>query len=473
MRQPHGVGDPTFYRSPAHAVAAPAERLAYVAAFDRTATRPDALLTVDVDPGSSSYGRIVGWSDMPTRGDELHHFGWNACSSALAHEGHDMTGLQRRYLLLPGLRSSNIHIFDTHPDPRRPTLARTVHATELAEKAGYSRPHTLHCGPTGIYLSCLGGADGSDGPGGIALLDHDTFDVLGAWETDRGPQHLAYDAWWHLNQNTLVTSEWGTPSMIEDGVVPELLLKSAYGHALHFWDLAEGRHLQRVDLGEHHQMVLELRPSHDPEARWGFAGVVVSTQDLSASVWRWHRDGDIWTADKVITIPAERADPELLPPVLKPFGAVPPLVTDINLTVDDRFLYVSCWGTGELKQYDVSDPSAPREVASVRLGGIVGRATHPALPGQPLAGGPQMVEVSRDGRRVYLTNSLYGSWDDQFYPDDVGAWMAKIDTDPEAGGGLAIDERFFLHGEDFRGLRVHQVRLQGGDSSSDSYCYRC
>ena len=30
-------------------------------------------------------------------GDELHHFGWNACSSALKHEGHNMDGLARRY----------------------------------------------------------------------------------------------------------------------------------------------------------------------------------------------------------------------------------------------------------------------------------------------------------------------------------------------------------------------------------------
>ena len=220
--------------------------------------------------------------------------------------------------------------------------------------------------------------------------------------------------------------------MIEDGLVPELLLGQKYGHPLHFWDLAEGRHLQTVDLGAEHQMVLELRPSHDPEATWGFVGVVVSTEDLSASVWRWHREGDEWTADKVITIPAEPADPADLPPALKPFGAVPPLVTDIDLSVDDRFLYVSCWGTGELKQYDVSDPAHPREVGSVRLGGIVRRTAHPAAPDEPLAGGPQMVEVSRDGRRIYVTNSLYGAWDDQFYPDGVGAWMAKIDTDPSA-----------------------------------------
>jgi methanethiol oxidase len=464
--------DPTFYRTAADAIAAPPERLAYVAAFDRTAERPDALTVIDVDPASDGYGRVVGWADLPTRGDELHHFGWNACSSAFAHAGHHIDGLQRRYLLLPGLRSSRIHVFDTQPDPAQPTLVRSIAAAELAAKANYSRPHTLHCGPDGIFLSCLGSGGEDQGPGGIALLDHDSFDVLRAWETDHGPQYMSYDAWWHLGQNTLVTSEWGTPSMIENGLQPDLLLAHKYGHALHFWDLAKGCHLQTVDLGEQHQMVLELRPSHDPQATWGFVGVVVSTEDLSASVWRWHRGGDRWTADKVITIPAEPAEVGALPPALQPFGAVPPLVSDINLSVDDRFLYVSCWATGELKQYDVSDPAHPKETGSVRLGGVTGRVAHPAAPSQPLAGGPQMVEVSRDGKRVYFTNSLYGAWDDQFFPDGVGAWMAKLDTDPDAGGGLRIDERFFPHGEDFRGLRVHQVRLQGGDASSDSYCYR-
>jgi methanethiol oxidase len=80
------------------------------------------------------------------------------------------------------------------------------------------------------------------------------------------------------------------------------------------------------------------------------------------------------------------------------------------------------------------------------------------------------VEVSRDGRRVYVTNSLYGVWDDIFYPDGVGAWVAKLDADPD-GGGIAPDPRFFPSGDAFRGLRVHQTRLQAGDASSDSYCF--
>ena len=122
-----------------------------------------------------------------------------------------------------------------------------------------------------------------------------------------------------------------------------------------------------------------------------------------------------------------------------------------------------------MKQFDVSDPANPKQTGSVRLGGIIDRTPHPAAAEMPLSGGPQMVEVSRDGRRVYFTNSLYGAWDDQFYPDGVGAWMVKLDADPN--GGITLDERFFPHGNDFNGRRVHQVRLQGGDASSDSYCY--
>ncbi len=179
------------------------------------------------------------------------------------------------------------------------------------------------------------------------LLDCESFDPLGAWEVDRGPQKFAYDFWWHLGYDTLLTSEWGSPSMFEQGVVPEKLLGREYGHAMHVWDLRHRNHLRTLDLGDEHQMVLELRPAHDPRKAYGFVGVVVSVEDLSASVWLWHRDGGDWRIQKVITIPAEPADAELLPPLLKGFGAVPPLVTDINLSLDDSTLYVSCWGTGD------------------------------------------------------------------------------------------------------------------------------
>jgi len=88
---------------------------------------------------------------------------------------------------------------------------------------------------------------------------------------------------------------------------------------------------------------------------------VVSLKDLSSSIWMWHRSNGNWDIRKVIEIPAEPADPDMLPPMLKGFKAVPPFVTDLDLSTDDRFLYVSCWGSGEFIQYDVSDPFNPQK----------------------------------------------------------------------------------------------------------------
>jgi selenium-binding protein 1 len=446
------------------AMAAPPEGLAYVVVLNPDGdSRPDALAVLDVNPASSTYSQVVGRVEMPNPGDELHHFGWNACSAALCpYAPHPH--VERRYLIVPGLRSSRIHILDTKPDPRRPQIVKVIEPEALAARTGYSRPHTIHCGPDGIYVSALGAPNG-DGPGGIFIMDHETFEPLGRWEMDRGPQYLAYDFWWHLGYDTMITSEWGTPNMVEQGLNGELLLNSRYGHQIHVWDLRRRRHLQALDLGAEHQMVLELRPAHDPSKAYGFVGVVVSLKDLSASIWLWHRENDAWKIRKVIEIPAEPADPDQLPPILKDFKAVPPLITDINLSLDDRFLYVSCWGTGELRQYDVSDPFNPKQTGSVHLGGIVRQATHPKAGG-PLNGGPQMVEVSRDGRRVYFSNSLYLPWDAQFYPEGIRGWVAKLDVNPE--GGIALDPNFFV---DFGTERPHQIRLEGGDASSDSYCY--
>jgi len=470
---PQWTPDPTFYPSPKMAAEAPPEELAYVAMLAPRNGRPDAMGVVELDSESAAYGELIGEVPMPSPGDELHHFGWNACSSCLSpYASHPHA--ERRFLLVPGITSSRITVLDTKPDPRNPQLVKVIDAETIAKKTGYAAPHTTHCGPDGIYINALGAANG-DGPGGIFVLDHDTLDVRGPWERDRGPQYLAYDFWWHLGYDTVITSEWGTPNMVKDGLDPELLLAGKYGHALHVWDLRSRSHRKTLDLGSQHQMALELRPAHDPRRAYGFAGVVISLEDLSASVWLWYLDGakgngsGEWKVRKVIEIPPEPADPDDLPPILKGFKAVPPLVTDLNLSVDDRYLYVSCWGTGELRRYDVSDPFNPRPAGSARIGGIVGRTPHPKNPTKALNGGPQMVEISRDGRRVYLTNSLYSPWDEQFYPDGIRSWMAKIDVARGPGGGMAFDRSFLVEFEE--GLRAHQVRLQGGDASSDSFCF--
>jgi selenium-binding protein 1 len=76
------------------------------------------------------------------------------------------------------------------------------------------------------------------------------------------------------------------------------------------------------------------------------------------------------------------AGPDDLSPALKPFGAVPPLISDIDLSVDDRWLYVSCSSTGELEQYDVSDPFEPRKSGMASSAASSGGSRRPP-PGHP------------------------------------------------------------------------------------------
>ena len=443
--------DPTFYPSPKLAMKAPREKLAYVAClYEGTGVdKNDFIAVIDVDEKSPTYSKIIGKVEMPYKGDELHHFGWNACSSSLCPNGNP--ALERRYLVVPGLRSSRIYIIDVKTNPIKPKIVKIVEPKEVIERSGYSRLHTVHCGPNGIYISALGNSEG-EGPGGILVLDHFTFDVLGKWEMDRGDQYFAYDFWWNLPNEVMVTSEWGVPNTIENGLKLEDL-KEGYGNRIHFWDLQRRRKIQSLTLGEENRMALELRPFHDPTKLMGFVNIVVSTKDLSSSVWLWYYEDKKWNAEKVIEIPAEKSEGNL-PEILRPFNLIPPLVTDIDLSLDDRYLYVSCWGTGEVRKYDVSNPFKPVLVGKVKIGGI----------GNSKTGGPQMLEISRDGKRVYVTNSLYSTWDNQFYPEGIRGWMIKLNSEE----GLSQDKDFFV---DFGEARAHQVRLSGGDASSDSYCY--
>jgi selenium-binding protein 1 len=138
--------DQTFYPSPRMAMQGPQEKLGYVAVFNPEPKngRHDAMCVLDLDPTSPTYSQIVGRTEMPGVGDELHHFGWNACSAALCpYSPHPH--VERRYLMVPGLRSSRIHILDTKPDPLAPKIVKVIEAKEIAERAGYSRPHTFHC----------------------------------------------------------------------------------------------------------------------------------------------------------------------------------------------------------------------------------------------------------------------------------------------------------------------------------------
>ena len=297
-------------------------------------------------------------------------------------------------------------------------------------------------------------------------MDCETFEIIGIYELDRGQQDKQYDFWWNLPQNYMVSSEWGLPPQYENGVVPEDLVGGKYGHKIHFWDLRARKNIQTIDLGENYQMALEIRPAHDPAKSYGFCGAVADNTNLQGAIFTWWRGDDgKWNAMKTISIDPRPEDTENLPELLKGFGAVPVLVTDIDLSLDDKYLYVACWGIGEMHQYDVSDPFNPVLAGKVELGGVARETKHPN--GKEFLYGPQMVEVSRDGKRVYWTNSLYSTWDTQFYPHHEGGQMVMANVGKD--GGLTLDPNFYINFPE--NMRAHQIRLEGGDCSTDSFCY--
>ncbi|XP_027488767.1 methanethiol oxidase-like, partial [Corapipo altera] len=189
------------------------------------------------------------------------------------------------------------------------------------------------------------------------------------------------------------------------------------------------------------------------------------------------QNGD-WAAEKVIEVPSKKVQGWLLPDM-------PGLITDILISLDDRFLYFSNWLHGDVRQYDISDRRRPRLVGQVFLGGSIARGgpvtvledkelqcqPEPfVIQGKKVPGGPQMLQLSLDGKRLYVTSSLYSAWDKQFYPDLLreGSVMLQIDVDTERGG-LAVNPNFLVDfGKEPDGPALaHEMRYPGGDCTSD------
>ena len=125
--------DPTFHASPKLAMEAPPESFAYSVLLSPDFSKPDALAVIDVKPGSPTCGKIVHTVTMPNKGDEFHHFGWNAWSSSLSPlTGHAF--LERRYLIIPGMRSSRIYIVDTKPDPTKASIHKIVSTSSFRSR---------------------------------------------------------------------------------------------------------------------------------------------------------------------------------------------------------------------------------------------------------------------------------------------------------------------------------------------------
>src|SRR6201998_4894336 len=125
--------DPTFTHSRKLAMKAAPENFAYTLLLSPDFSQPDALAVIDAKPGSPTYSQVVHTVTMPAKGEEFHHFGWNACSSALSPlAGHSF--LERRYLIIPSIRSSRVYVVDTKPDPTQAKIHKIIEPEEVFKK---------------------------------------------------------------------------------------------------------------------------------------------------------------------------------------------------------------------------------------------------------------------------------------------------------------------------------------------------
>src|SRR5262245_31603661 len=227
------AADSPGFATPAEAMKGPREKLLFVTCtYANTGVeKPDYLAVVDADPESKSYSQVLHRLSMPKAGDELHHFGWNICSSCHGKPG------DRRYLIVPGLKSGRIHVIDAK-NPLDLKMHKVIEPEEIAKAADLSAPHTVHCLPTGeIMLSMSGNARG-DAPGGFLLLN-DKYEIAGRWEKDATGMNFNYDFWYQPQANVMVSSEWAAPKTFAPGPNFDDVKAGKYGRKVHLWNWKE------------------------------------------------------------------------------------------------------------------------------------------------------------------------------------------------------------------------------------------
>ena len=367
------------------------ESLLYVSTVSVGGEDPDFILVVGADPDKPGYGEIIDRVDMPGIGDELHHYGFNAFVTRM---------------LVPGLFSGRLHLIDIASDPAHPTI-ESYH-DDLVPDSGYTVPHTVIAMPDGGYvLTMIGSASESTAPGGMVRLDADArfvepFGPPAERDPADAPPTYMYDVGINLLRNRMITTTFGLPGDVAGGInVPGL------GSEVSVWDYQTREVLQVVDIGPQ-TGALEVRWLNEPGSTIGFTNAPGTSE-----IWRW-QDIDLdghYEFEVAITLPA---------------GSVP---TDMLISRDDKYLYVSNWVGSNVMQYDITDPFDPQFVAQV------------PVPDS------QMMRLSPDNRRLYVTNSLLSTWDDSEFPEGVkrnqsyGIFLIDIDHE---NGGMELDPDFHI-----------------------------
>ncbi|XP_076271641.1 methanethiol oxidase-like [Rhynchophorus ferrugineus] len=407
------------YASPLDAIKkGPREEILYVVAVqpDPNKTTGDVLATVDVNPNSPTYCKIIHRLRTGAPNNELHHSGWNICSSC--HGSSQCC--KRDKLVLPSLVSNRIFIVDTGKTPRAPSFHKIIEPEEV-NVTNCTALHTSHCLASGeIMISAMGDLEGN-GKSDYVLLDGKTFNVKGTWVKGKAAKYN-YDFWYQPYHDVMVSTEWGPPKSWKKGFSSSMILLISY----RFYKKPDGT----------------------------------------------------WTADNVIQVPPKKVSGWTS-------NYIGGLISDILISLDDRFLYFNNWLHGDVRQYDITDRAHPKLVDQIFLGGKIlsdsdlnvledpELSTQPEpvyIKGKRFFGGPQMLQLSLDGKRLYISTSLYSAWDKHFYPETMkeGGRIVKIDIDIE-NGGMTLDTNFvvdFSEGDDGP-LLPHEMRYPGGDCTSD------
>jgi len=352
-----------------------------------------------------------------------------------------------------------------------PKLHKTIEPEEL-HKLGLSAPHTSHCLANGeIMISTMGDGPKGNAKGQFLMLDGKDFKVKGTWSNQDTP--YGYDFWYQPKFDVMISSQWGAPKEFKKGFNPAELADN-YGHSLNVWSWKEKKLIDTIDLGtESGWLPLETRFLHDPNQHQGYVGCA-----LSSTIYHFDKTHgtDKWTANKVISVPQKTVDNWWVG-----LTEMPGVITDIIISMDDKFLYFSNWVHGDVIQYDISDPSHPKLTGQLFIGGSIVKGgpvrviNDKELKEQPeplkvkgttIVGGPQMLQLSLDGKRLYLTTSLFSQWDKQFYPElaKKGSCLLQIDVDT-CNGGMKLNPDFLVDfGKEPDGpVLAHEIRYPGGD----------
>ena len=317
----------------------------------------DKLVTIDVQPNSPNYGKVIHSVSVGGRG-EAHHTGFSD---------------DRRYLWAGRLDDNKIFIFDL-VDPAKPKVVKTI--TDFAEKTGYVGPHTFYATPGRMMIQALSNKNTHDGQTGIAIYNNggDLVSVH-PMPLDNGGDGYGYDIGINPNKNVMLTSSFTgwTNYMMDMGQMvkdPEAMKK--FGQSMIMWDYKSMKPISTMNVPG---APLEIRWSLKPEHNWAYTATA-----LTSKLWLIKQDekGE-WIAKETGTI----GDPSKIP-----------LPVDISITADAKGLWVNTFMDGTSRYFDISDPEKPHEIYSKKMGNQV-----------------NMVSQSFDGKRVYFTTSLLANWD--------------------------------------------------------------